>query len=112
MLTAVTMSFDAIYSVYAYTEVPYGGLGLHVDNIGLIMFFSSITYIVLTPLVLPRLIARFGTTRALNRILRFWPVLALSLPVTQFFARKARVLMWVTILVQQIGKNLAAFAWP
>lgn len=106
------MSFDAIYSVYAYTEVSYGGLGLPVDNIGLIMFFSSITYIMLTPLVLPRLIARFGASKALNQILRFWPVLALSLPIAQFFARKARGAMWLTILVQQIGKNFAGFAWP
>lgn len=106
-----TMSFEGIYSVYTYTPVSDGGLGLPVDRIGLIMACAGLIYIISTPFTMPRLTSRFGNTRALRLVLFIWPFLAISLPLTSHLAGIARPLTWVLILGQLIGKAFGNIAW-
>jgi len=112
MLTLVFLSYDAIYSVYTYTPTKEGGLGLSVDIIGLILSFAQLVYICLVPLLLPRLIARCGTSTALNVVLLVWPILAISFPTARWLAETARGPMWMVIGLQQVLRDIGAFSWP
>lgn len=105
-------SFDAIYAVYAYTKAQDGGLQLPVDTIGLVMSGSNLSYIVLTPLVLPLITRYLGGDRSLRFVFFVWPLLALSLPLTQHFAVDDRSSMVILIVVQQVIKTIGYFARP
>lgn len=88
-----------------------GGLGLHVDTIGLILSVGALVYIISTPFTLPRLTARLGTNKALLYTLLAWPLLAVSLPAGSRLASNARPVMWLLISMQLIGKAFGNLAW-
>lgn len=106
------MSFSAIYSVYAYTPVSSGGLGLPVDIIGLITSASELSFIILTPFALPWLLNELGNARSQQVILIVWPFLALSFPLAQHLAATSSGWMSVVIFWQQVGETVGNFSWP
>lgn len=112
LTNVVIFSFDAVYAVYTYTKARDGGLELPVDKIGLVMSGSNLSYFVLTPLVLPLITGKFGSHRTLRLVLLVWPVLAISLPLTQMFASEQRGVMFAFIIAQQVIKTFGYFARP
>lgn len=108
----VEFSSDAILSVYTYTPVPRGGLGLSVDVIGTLMSAAAFAYIVFTPFAFPYMTKRFGMIRSLTIVLGVWPLIAMCLPAAQYFAGSDRAVMWIVVLFQQSSKVLGQFAWP
>ena len=107
-----SFAFEGVFTVYTYTDVLRGGLGLAVDKIGQLYSIGSIIYICIAPIFVPRLQARFGLIRSLGFIFAVWPVLVLTIPLAQFFAGHARAVMYVTLLFQLGLKSLGNFAWP
>ncbi|RSH91750.1 hypothetical protein EHS25_009119 [Saitozyma podzolica] len=112
MPVSANFSWDGLFTVYTYTDVSLGGLGLPVDVIGLIFTFSSLFYVCSTPFVLPYLQARFGSIRTLSLIFACWPVIALMIPLAQKAADGARPIMWLVLTVQIGLKSFATCAWP
>lgn len=138
MHVSANFSWDGLFTVYTYTDVSLGGLGLpvrpahlslalhtretvvpcsdllrvQVDVIGLIFTFSSLFYVCSTPFVLPYLQARFGSIRTLSLIFACWPIVALMIPLAQKAADGARPIMWLVLTVQIGLKSFATCAWP
>jgi hypothetical protein len=139
MPLSANFSWDGLFTVYTYTDVSLGGLGLpvrstptshrnphphetvvtcsdllrvQVDVIGLIFTFSSLFYVCSTPFVLPYLQSRFGSIRTLSLIFACWPVVALMIPPAQKAADGARPIMWLVLTVQIGLKSFATCAWP
>ncbi|ORY33522.1 major facilitator superfamily domain-containing protein [Naematelia encephala] len=107
-----TMCFDGIFTVMTYTPADRGGLELPVDNIGILFSIGSLMYIILTPILLPRLEKRLGAVQALIYVFSIWLVITLLIPVLQWAAGRARGLMWVLLLTQLLMKVFGNFAWP
>ncbi|CAD6573943.1 MAG: hypothetical protein TREMPRED_000968 [Tremellales sp. Tagirdzhanova-0007] len=107
-----TFAWEGVFTVYTYTEVPRGGLGLPVDSIGLIYSLGSLIYIVSAPLGIPLLTARIGAISSLRIIFSLWPVLILTIPLAQYTAGNLRPMMFVVLVVQLLLKSFGTCAWP
>lgn len=121
-------AYDGIFTVYTYTEVAHGGLGLpvctmlfcsspallmpQVDTIGLLYSYGAALYIIIVPTLLPPLQSRLGAKRLLETVFAIWLVVSLLLPLSQWTAAHMRWMMWIVVILSSTLKCFAAFAWP
>lgn len=111
MLLPVCMAYDGIYSVYTYTSIDKGGLGLPVDIIGLVMALGSVAFVVTTPTVLPAMIDRCGMIETQRYLIFIWPLIGIALPVCHWVAGNAQGLLWPAIGVMQVIRAIGCFVW-
>ncbi|OCF38231.1 hypothetical protein I316_00457 [Kwoniella heveanensis BCC8398] len=74
-------------TVMTYTPIELGGWGFSVSSIGIIPSCATLTYIVCTPLVLPRFTHRFSLRTAFIIVFAALPLESLLIPVLQATAR-------------------------
>ncbi|WWC64665.1 uncharacterized protein I303_107276 [Kwoniella dejecticola CBS 10117] len=106
-------AFEGLFTVFAYTPITQGGLGFPVEMIGSIIAFTTLLYIVGSPIIIPRLKRRFGIRRSLTITVITIPIEALIVPIAQWCARVGRVWTWgILVLVQLPLKNFHQMGWP
>lgn len=105
-------TFEGVFSVYTYTSVNRGGLGLAVTVIGWLFVGGNLFYLAVVPFLLPYLQRRIGSYAALGVSLFGWVLTALTVPLSQAAAEKSRVAMWIVLALQVVTKNLGGCSWP
>ncbi|WWD03556.1 hypothetical protein V865_001609 [Kwoniella europaea PYCC6329] len=106
-------AFEGLFTVFTYTSIEQGGLGFPVETIGSIIAFTTLLYIIGSPIIIPRLKSRYGVRKALTITVITIPIEALLIPFAQFMARLGRGWTWlVFILVQSPLKNFHQMGWP
>nr|XP_019010249.1 uncharacterized protein I206_04717 [Kwoniella pini CBS 10737]OCF49030.1 hypothetical protein I206_04717 [Kwoniella pini CBS 10737] len=81
--------------------------------IGSIIAFTTLLYIIGSPIIIPRLKRRFGVRKSLTITVITIPIEALIIPIAQWCARVGRVWTWVILLFVQLPlKNFHQMGWP
>ncbi|ODN81566.1 hypothetical protein L202_01981 [Cryptococcus amylolentus CBS 6039] len=120
---AGTFAFEGLFTIYTYTPIPLGGLGLPIRTIGLISSLSSLLYILVSPVLSPWLEARYGLKKSMLLTTGTMPLEALIVPVAQYAATLClpgrgrgggwgRAPTWVMLVIQVGMKNFHCMAWP
>ncbi|TYJ57073.1 hypothetical protein B9479_002174 [Cryptococcus floricola] len=113
-----TFAFEGLFTIYTYTPIPLGGLGLPIRTIGLISSLSSLLYILVSPVLSPWLEARYGLGKSMLLTTGTMPLEALIIPIAQYAATLSgrggwgRAPTWVMLVVQVGMKNFHCMAWP
>ncbi|WVQ84325.1 hypothetical protein IAT38_006477 [Cryptococcus sp. DSM 104549] len=117
-----SFAYEGLFTVYTYTPIPRGGLGLPVKSIGYVSCFSALLYICLSPVLVPLFERTIGIKRALLLANGIMPVAALVIPLAQWAARGdaeaggvnggAGTATWVVLGLQLVMKNINYLAWP
>ncbi|WVQ80752.1 hypothetical protein IAT38_002857 [Cryptococcus sp. DSM 104549] len=107
-----TFMFEGFFTVYAYTAVSRGGLGLTVENIGNLVAAFIFLCVILTPVFTTTLQSTFGFKRALQLTIGTIPIEYLLVPAAQWMARRGRKETWAAAVGQLTLKSWHLFAWP
>ena len=71
---------------------------------------QTISYAVMTPLIAPRVVNKFGMHRALTVFMMAWPVAALGFPVLTLLTRVPTILH-VAIALNVLVRNVGGLGW-
>ncbi|KAI5122776.1 hypothetical protein M0805_000120 [Coniferiporia weirii] len=112
MVIASEMLF-ALYPLFAFTPVEYGGLGLNEAAIGAHMAVRSFVSIGLMFFFAP-VQRRLGTMRTYQLTMAIWPFNSLFFPLLNFLARwgASQIVMNSVLLVFFTVWGLANISWP
>nr|XP_019003337.1 uncharacterized protein I203_04375 [Kwoniella mangroviensis CBS 8507]OCF66798.1 hypothetical protein I203_04375 [Kwoniella mangroviensis CBS 8507] len=106
-------AFEGLFTVFTYTPIAQGGLGFPVETIGSIIAFTTLLYIIGSPIIIPRLKSRYGVGKALTITVITIPIEALLIPFAQFKARLGRDRTWLVLMIVQLPfKNFHQMGWP
>ncbi|WWD18589.1 hypothetical protein CI109_103042 [Kwoniella shandongensis] len=106
------MALAGLYTVWGYTPVPDGGLGLPVQIIGRLSVLSSLTYVFAAPFFVPMIQKELGAKHGLLLTTGIIPIEALGIPLIQLAATKGRTAIYETLWLQYGMTTLHAFSWP
>ncbi|WVQ84323.1 hypothetical protein IAT38_006475 [Cryptococcus sp. DSM 104549] len=118
-----SFALEGLYTVFTYTPVSRGGLGLPVESIGFISSMCALTYIFLSPVIIPFFDSKIGAKGTLTLANGVMPLEALVVPLAQWAARidtragrnvagGAGAATWSMLGVNLLLKNVHLVAWP
>ncbi|ODO05920.1 hypothetical protein I350_04981 [Cryptococcus amylolentus CBS 6273] len=106
-----SFAFEGLFTVFLWTPVKRGGLGLPVHFIGLTNSLSSAIYILVSPVLAPLIEDKFGLKGGLALTSGAMPLEALVIPLAQFAATKGLAWTGVMLGVQCLLKNFHCMGW-
>ncbi|WWD21883.1 hypothetical protein CI109_106371 [Kwoniella shandongensis] len=104
--------FGGLYTVWGYTPVLDGGLGLPVEIIGRLSVIANLSFVFGAPFFVPIIQKRLGAKRGLLLTTGIIPVEVLGIPVVQWAATKGRKAIYETLWLEYGMTTLHAFSWP
>ncbi|WWC94795.1 hypothetical protein V866_001645 [Kwoniella sp. B9012] len=107
-----TFAYDGFFTVFSYTSVSQGGLGLSIQTIGIVGAISAIMNFILSPLLVPRLQPRLGIRRFLSMTIGTIPIEAILIPGFQKIAIYGKAAIYSGLAIQLPLKNFHLMAWP
>lgn len=122
LLSLCAVSMDAVYVLYFFTPISYGGLALSSAQTGRVLAIFGMGAVLFQSLVFTRLQKRFGTLKLYRISLICWPLTAAVLPlattvaqsalppdvdetgktINELLSPRARALVWCVIVVSNL----------
>ncbi|KAG9308879.1 major facilitator superfamily domain-containing protein [Chiua virens] len=104
-LSFLNLSFDVVFTLFCYTPLDAGGLGLEPAVIGDVFASAGLLSVFLRLFAMPYILRHFDYAKTYNVCMYIWPVTFILLPPLNFIARAnapsapASALMWTGLLV-------------
>ncbi|KAH0826229.1 major facilitator superfamily domain-containing protein [Lanmaoa asiatica] len=80
-LSFLSSAFDVVFTLFCYTPVDAGGLGLEPSTIGNFLAFSGTFAVLLRLVAMPYILRRFDYATTYNACMYLWPIMFASLPL-------------------------------
>lgn len=108
-ISFIATGFDALFSLFCFTEVSKGGLGFPSHSIGIALAIAGGLSAAIQAAILPALLRRFDPRDMYGFCMAMWPAAFAALPVLNFIAREGSMLL----ADGQIGldDNTSAVIW-
>ncbi|KAL5527640.1 hypothetical protein ACEPAG_6441 [Sanghuangporus baumii] len=125
LLSILNTSMLVVFSLFAYTPIPYGGLSRNPEEIGFAIASAGLSGAIIQIIVLPELQHHFGTLSLYRFFMSLWPVIYLLFPVLNAIAKytagqfdgrdsvqySGSMCVWIGIIVLLSLNRLAAMAF-
>ncbi|KAG6370555.1 major facilitator superfamily domain-containing protein [Boletus reticuloceps] len=86
-LTFLSLAFDVVFTLFCYTPIDAGGLGLEPSTIGNVLAFAGMLAVLLRFFAMPYILRRFDYAKTYNACMCIWPVAFGFLPFLNILAR-------------------------
>ncbi|KAF8551948.1 MFS general substrate transporter [Imleria badia] len=86
-LSSLSLAFDVVFTLFCYTPVGAGGLGLDPSTIGNVFASAGTLAVFLRFFAMPYILRRFDYAKTYNVCMYIWPVAFGLLPFLNVFAR-------------------------
>ncbi|KAG9308880.1 major facilitator superfamily domain-containing protein [Chiua virens] len=86
-LSFLASAFDVVFTLFCYTPVDAGGLGLQPSTIGNFLAFGGTFAVLLRLVVMPYILRQFDYVATYNTCMYLWPAVFAFLPLFNMLAR-------------------------
>ncbi|KAN0074592.1 Major facilitator superfamily domain containing protein [Tylopilus felleus] len=87
VLSFLILAFDVVFTLFCYTPVNAGGLGLKPSTIGNVLASAGTLAVLLRFFVMPYILRRFDYAKTYTACMYIWPIAFGSLPFLNLIAR-------------------------
>ncbi|KAH8915985.1 MFS general substrate transporter [Atractiella rhizophila] len=113
LLALETISLDALITLFCYTRVELGGLGMDESSIGKALSYAGFLSILVQLFIFPPLQKRIGTVALYRSMMALYPIVFALFPLSNVFARKgdmksAQGVLWTILTIKVIANMVYA----